>query len=202
MNIYIKKFIELCVFLIKHNRSIYNLFVKKTSYFKINDFFNTKISFKNPKPWLTLSCVRFLEEFLKLNPKSKILEIGGGNSTLFFLKNGYNVKTIESDDSFKNFLIQLLKIENLKNTFIKDPGEDVFDIIIIDSHNDRLKYLKKILKNLSKNGFVILDDSERYDLKNLEIKNLKEITFYGLKKESLMENQTKILFFNDVFLKI
>ena len=63
-------------------------------------FFNTEISFKNPKPWLTLSCVRFLEEFLKLNPNSKILEIGGGNSTLFFKKNGYNIKTIESDDFF------------------------------------------------------------------------------------------------------
>ena len=95
-----------------------------------------------------------------------------------------------------------MKIENLESTFINDPGEDIFDIIIIDSHNDRLKYLKKILENLSKNGFVILDDSERYDLKNLGIKNLKEITFYGLKKESLMENQTKILFFNDAFLNI
>ena len=36
---YIKKFMKLCVFLIKYNRSIYNLFVKKSSYFKINDFF-------------------------------------------------------------------------------------------------------------------------------------------------------------------
>lgn len=198
----IKKFMKLCMFLIKYNKKIYNLFVKKSSYFKINDFFNTEISFKNPKPWLTLSCVRFLEEFLKLNPNSKILEIGGGNSTLFFKKNGFNVKTIESDDSFKNFLIKLLKIENLENTFINEPGENIFDIIIIDSHNDRLRYLKEILKNLSKNGFIILDDSERYDLNSLKIKNLKEITFYGLKKESLMENQTKILFFNDDFLKI
>ena len=63
---------------------------------------------------------------------------------------GIILKQLKVTISFKNFLIQLLKIENLESTFINDPGEDIFDIIIIDSHNDRLKYLKKILENLSK----------------------------------------------------
>jgi|OM-RGC.v1.018665377 hypothetical protein len=183
-------------------KKIYNLFFREGSFFKSYDFFNTKISLENPQPWLTLSCIRFLDNYLKNNPKSKILEIGGGNSTLYFKKNGYNVKTIESDLRFKDYLKDILEKAKFNIDFIDEIGEELFDIIIIDSFDQRLEYLRQAVHKITKNGFIILDDSERYDLKNLGIKNLKQITFYGLKKESYMENETKILFFNDEFLKI
>lgn len=183
-------------------KKIYNLFFREGSFFKSYGFFNTKISLENPQPWLTLSCIKFLDTYLKNNPKSKILEIGGGNSTLYFKKNGFNVKTIESDLKFKSHLKNILQKANYDIDFIDEIGEEFFDIIVIDSYEQRLEYLKKAVHKITKNGFIILDDSERYDLKNLGIKNLKQITFYGLKKESYMENETKILFFDDEFLKI
>ena len=183
-------------------KKLYNLFFREQSYFKSYGFFNTKISSENPLPWLTLPCIKFLDNYLKNNPKSKILEIGGGNSTLYFKKNGYNVKTIESDLKFKNYLKNILYEANYKVSFIHEIGEELFDILIIDSFDQRLEYLKQAVHKITKNGFIILDDSERYDLKNLGIQNLKQINFYGLKKESYMENETKILFFNDEFLKI
>lgn len=90
----------------------------------------------------------------------------------------------------------IIKNNNFKHSFISSP-EKIYDIIIIDSCEDRIKYLKELVPFLSPNGFFVLDDSERY---KIDIPNIKEITFFGLKKESFVENETKILFFNSEFL--
>ena len=76
-------------------KKIYNLFFREGSFFKSSGFFNTKISLENPQPWLTISCIRFLDTYLKNNPKSKILEIGGGNSTLYLIKMDIMLKQLK-----------------------------------------------------------------------------------------------------------
>lgn len=66
-------------------------------------------------PWLTPRCIDFLNNIFKWLPatisttKINVLEIGGGNSSLYFLSKGCNVVTIESEDCF---------IEDLQKTGI------------------------------------------------------------------------------------
>jgi hypothetical protein len=57
-------------------------------------------------PWLTPNCINFLNNLFKWLPAStspaklNILEVGGGNSSLYFLSKGCKIVTIESDDNF------------------------------------------------------------------------------------------------------
>src|ERR1700722_15672861 len=63
-------------------------------------------------PWLTDSCVLFLNNLFKWLPavmqgNLTALEFGGGNTTLYFLQKGIKVVTVESDERFISLLQEI-----------------------------------------------------------------------------------------------
>lgn len=63
-----------------------------------NTLDNSKTSLHYKLPWINFQAIAFLENELK--PKQKIVEFGGGGSTLFFLTKGCEVTTIEHDEKW------------------------------------------------------------------------------------------------------
>ncbi|NCC71040.1 FkbM family methyltransferase [bacterium] len=143
-----------------------------------------------PIPWLTYSCIAFLEE--RLNENMEIFEYGSGNSTLWFANKCKNVTSVEYD---KNWYEKIKKIapkntnilfeRKETNNYIKSISSTnkKYDVIIIDGRN-RGKCMKESINHLKDNGIIILDDSERQIYQNgikfLKNNNFKEITFTGM----------------------
>ena len=65
------------------------------------------------QPWITFDAIQYLEE--KVQSNHKIIEFGGGGSTLFFLKRCQEVVTIEHDAEWFHLLKQLVEDKKLEN---------------------------------------------------------------------------------------
>ena len=61
-------------------------------------------------PWMTFQAVAFINKYVK--PFDDIFEYGGGGSTLFFLKKGANVKTVENDKNWYDLLRKKIQENN------------------------------------------------------------------------------------------
>lgn len=77
-------------------------------------------SVKDELPWITFNAIDYLQNYLKQD--SKVLEYGGGGSTLFFLKNKAHVFTVEHDENWFKILEETVKTKkypNWKGFFVK-----------------------------------------------------------------------------------
>jgi hypothetical protein len=85
-------------------------------------------------PWLTDSCVVFLNNLFKWLPiistnSLSVLEFGGGNSTLFFLQKGIKVVCVENDDNFIELLINFANLSGLKASVVDIKNFDSIHIV-------------------------------------------------------------------------
>lgn len=118
-----------------------------------------------PIPWFTYPSIDFLKQLDFSN--LTMLEWGAGNSSLYFSK---RVKQLYSIEHNKDWYEQVLKfeIENQELFFASDdyakkPGNlnRQFDIILIDGVK-REMCADQSLKLIKEDGFIILDNSDRY----------------------------------------
>jgi hypothetical protein len=154
-------------------------------------WFYTKKSFFNKKepldlelPWISLKCIHFLNNFLTKN--HKVLELGGGGSTIYFSKKVRSVTCFESYDNWAKKIKLKSKSLNLRNidlrvlpyipdsllefknsSFFKSISESKFDVIFIDNFENDLQIrpccFYEAEKSIKRGGIIIIDDSWRYE---------------------------------------
>ncbi len=103
----------------------------------------------------------------------RVLEFGSGGSTMFLLRQGVSVTTIEHHELWADGLQQKAKSRGLadKLTILRRdrPYHDVpaefaentkFDILLVDGR-ERSDCLRKALPHVASDGLVLLDDSQR-----------------------------------------
>lgn len=109
----------------------------------------------------------------------QVLEIGGGNSTLWFLHKGMNVITIETSNEWASAIkghVRKLVTRNLAKNHhmvIKEGTESIkyiekmpdgsFDLILVDCANDytrRSLCLRAARRKVRKGGWLVLDNSD------------------------------------------
>ncbi|MEJ5961236.1 FkbM family methyltransferase [Pedobacter immunditicola] len=142
-------------------------------------------------PWVTYSFIDFIKD--RLNKEQKVFEYGSGSSTLFYAKRVSKVVSVEHDENWFNKIVRT-KPANADMIFTKleKGGEyskkaallgEQFDIIIVDGR-DRVNCCKESIHALSKQGVLVLDDSERkeYDEARFFLKDngFKELSFSGI----------------------
>jgi hypothetical protein len=155
----------------------------------------------NPIPWMTYSFIDFIEE--RLNKELEIFEFGSGNSTIFFAKRVKNVMAAEHNakwhDKVKdkvpnNAEVKLVALTDYENSIdiIKQ-----YDIIIVDGER-RNECIVNSIKALTKQGVIILDDSEREDYKSgikyLLDQGYKVINFWGVAPGTFFNKCTSIFY--------
>ena len=140
-------------------------------------------------PLLTSSFLNWFET-QKWN-SLKLLELGSGNSTLYFSKFFKSVTSYETNQDWFDKLIlkiptnvNLIKtdsiIKSFKNNDIKDINN--YDVILIDAGENRAK-VSRWLTDQSYKGIIFFDNSEWYR-KSIGIlldKGFLEIPFFGIK---------------------
>ena len=107
----------------------------------------SQLLMSDPMPWLVYDAIAFLED--KVGPDCRILEVGGGNSSIWFLQKGAWVTSLESDElwaeAIKSRVRDDAKIQDpSRHTLVNLAGDDAieyiaaledqaFDIALIDS---------------------------------------------------------------------
>lgn len=121
-----------------------------------------------PLPWVTYSFIDFIKD--RISDQHLIFEYGSGSSTLFYAKRAKSVVSVEHDQAWldkisaqKPFNSEMIFSAMEPNgAYSKMPlstGKQ-FDIIIVDGR-DRVNCCINALPALSKQGVLVLDDSER-----------------------------------------
>jgi hypothetical protein len=144
-------------------------------------------------PWYCYSMVNFLKEKLQ-DSNIKIFEYGAGFSTLFYAKRSNTVISSETSTECKTWTEDSLKSLNLtakitiedQDSFAESIEKHAikFDLIIVDSivRNECVNYATR---NISDNGVILLDNSERSGYKKsfelMKSIGYKNLTFKGLK---------------------
>jgi predicted O-methyltransferase YrrM len=133
---------------------------------------------KNPKPFIVVDAVEYMEKFIaSLDRQCSVLEVGAGNSSLWFLSKGCKVLSFEHNKEWASDIVQ--NAEKAYPNYLKNLQIDVcqgpkalhkishvtenFDIILIDSMNEFTSRFEaiKILKNkVSEDGILVLDNSD------------------------------------------
>jgi predicted O-methyltransferase YrrM len=175
-------------------------FIKRPD--KISDYVKYSISSKLEPidieiPWFSFEAIDFLNRCHYDN--IKILELGGGGSTLFFGKRNAQITCLESSQEWALKIKNKLKMLDLSNInvvvhpYALDLSESAFmltdyykaifngnyDLIIIDNYEENIQYRPVCFyaaeKNIREGGMIILDDSWRYEnvRKNNSAKNHK-----------------------------
>ena len=143
----------------------------------------TKLRFRKqplmakPAPWLVYDAIAHLESLL--TPETRVLEVGGGNSTVWFLHRGVRVTTIESNPTWAELVetrVQsdpdVISPSNLRLIvrrgaeaidFIDGLPDGSFDIVLIDSIPERVvrgPALRAARPKLKPGGHMVLDNSD------------------------------------------
>lgn len=144
-------------------------------------------------PVMPLNLIRFLNGYLKND--MRIFEYGAGRSTIYFSLRAGEVNSMEHDYYWYYSLLQDASYYGLDRVFIhhKESKEEYlnaidkikgkFDIVVVDGKY-RTECLQKAPERLRKGGLLILDDSNRYDTRNLD-KRFKSKVFGGLRMFSM-----------------
>ena len=173
----------------------------------INSFIKKEPVDKNnsPTPWLTYPALDFLSE--RLNRDLLIFEYGSGNSTIYYSKIVKKVIAVEHNKEWYKKIKNKLP-ENSQIIFVNLDYNGIycqaiksmnqkFDIIIIDAE-DRVNCIKNCLNNLSENGVIILDDSEREEycegIEFLKQNKFKRLDFWGISAGFIHKKATTILY--------
>jgi hypothetical protein len=122
-------------------------------------FFERQSPFKKRQCWFCFPALKWLN---KINIENfRVLEFGGGGSTLYFSDKNCIVQTIETNNFFKNKIRDNLRKDNVE--FVKKP-KGIYDLILIDSSNNRVKEFELAKRHIKKNGIIIFDNIDRYSL--------------------------------------
>ena len=145
----------------------------------VKTYFESKNSpiMSKPVPFLTMDAIRFLDSLIR--PGLKILEIGGGNSSLWFLERGVNLLTYEHNHDWAMMVLEEVKRHpehyhaerfNLRIMQGTDVLKDLeklddrhFDIILVDSMNDftrRTECIRVAKSKVKEGGWIVLDNSD------------------------------------------
>ena len=164
---------------------------------------------KDPVPFLVIDAIRFLETIVK--PSMNVLEIGGGNSTAWFLSKGVNLITVEDSEKWAELILKdvrkrkvpakhdsfKLEIKEGKEaiSFITTLPDQSFDLVLIDGSNERTQRnqcVRVARSKIVKGGWMVLDNSDHpYQWPGVaSMSDCKRIRFVGYVPMDLGVGQT------------
>lgn len=138
----------------------------------------------NPVPWITYPAIMFFEQ-LDLT-SWRMFEYGGGNSTLYWASKVQEIRSVESSrDYFEALAPRLPSNASMSFALSTEYAQSSragapYDMIVIDGRW-RFDSSQEALRNISPNGIIVLDNSERFPVvcQNLTDAGFIQIDFSG-----------------------
>ena len=165
-----------------------------------------------PIPWYTYPAIDFLSN---RNFKGKrVLEFGGGQSTLWWSARAQSVLTIEEDADWyerlrpqigSNVTLHHVSVDRTARTIkpIKDVIDAspmrLFDVIVVDGLLRR-ELTALAFSYLAPCGALLLDDSQVYGFDETKDRDCRRIDFFGFAPAVPSRRCTSLVFIGDCFL--
>lgn len=168
-----------------------------------------------PLPWYSYPCIDFLKS--RSFKDKKILEFGGGQSTLWWASRAEYVVTFEADEKWVARILKLKPsniavhqvttdsqpglLEKVRRT-CADNGYTPFDVVIIDGLWWRKALIPISIELLSETGVIIFDNADQVEFGVYEgfiDSGLKRVDFVGIAPGTLSQDCTSIIFGSDAF---
>ncbi len=128
-----------------------------------------------PVPFLNCRAASFLASII--SREMKVIEFGGGNSTLWFLKQGVNLTTFELNEDWRSYITTGIarsrglnkndmkfsfKVSNMQEAVdsLRSYDDESFDLAFIDNSGDRMVYLEHVLPKVRKGGWICFDNTD------------------------------------------
>lgn len=136
-------------------------------------------------PWIAWPCIDFISDYVR--PTHRIFEWGGGGSTLFFLKKGCRVTTVESSaewvqeleaqiralgtDARSRWDLRYLAIADNSDPAVPEYVRQVvvgapWDLVMVDGWS-RLKCLHEGLNHVKPGGVLVLDNANQKQFESI-----------------------------------
>lgn len=157
-------------------------------------------------PWMNYQITDFIRQ--RARKELSLFEYGSGYSTLWFSQLFQKVVSVEYDKNWHEKIKQkipnnvTLKFQehDIDGKYCRTVANAIYDIIIVDGR-DRVNCLKQSLFSVSKEGIIILDDSERPYYKEgidfLTENGFRKIEFKSLKPTSHRISAATVFYRND-----
>lgn len=189
----IQKLSRLCRYLVRHPSDL-------------NRYFRFSLSKQSPVelelPWISFAAIDFLCAYLQ--PHHRVVEFGGGGSTLFFSKHVAHVLCLESSEQWADKIQAELALDKIDNVSIEVepfPLDDLlsyqqssilqridgeqFDVILVDGYEKDIQLRPSCFwhaeNSIKEGGIIIVDDSWRYPIlrENNKAKQWREFRSIG-----------------------
>lgn len=166
-----------------------------------------------PIPWYTYPCIDFLR--FRCYKWKKVLEFGGGQSTLWWARRAMHIITFEGDKSWyekikskmpANVELYLVSMENPEKCasdvkrILDSRKDDKFDVIVIDGlfRFEMIDIAKKVMAD---SGVIICDNAEGYGFyEGFKDSELNRVDFFGYAPGVVLPHCTSIYFRRSSFL--
>ena len=162
------------------------------------------VSGPEPKPWFVYGAIDYIEH--TFNPSMRILELGGGGSTLFWLNRGHDVTTIETNPYWLQTMNSTMAglanwkchlVDEITPVILDELELKSFDVIVNDFGGNREQVVDAMMKLLNENGYIIWDNSDRKSyqvgIEKLISNGFGYVSFFGLGPINSYAWETRIL---------
>ena len=167
----------------------------------------------SPLPWYTYPMIDFLSQ--RSFDGKRVLELGGGQSTLWWSSRAKSVMTLEDDadwySSLRSKVAPNVDLHHVDLDPIGKPMEQIagllqgsgvgkFDVIVVDGLLRR-ELTALSFDYLAPDGAIILDNAEGYGFyEELKDRNCRRIDFFGFAPGVSLRHCTSLVFVGDCFL--
>lgn len=167
------------------------------------DIEKLQVSGNQAVPWFTYGAIDFADQ--TVSPEARVLELGGGGSTKYWLKRGNQVTTVETSKAWIDTMTRELTgdfpnwecrhLEAVSSDSLSALGEPKFDVIINDFNGgERGSVVGWMLDHLNHDGLIIWDNTDRANysqgISQLEKAGFGHLSFFGLGPVNSYATQT------------
>ena len=188
-------------------------FSTSTGHFKSSILARSVSRSNAPLPWYTYPAIDFLNQ--RVYNGKKVLEFGGGQSSIYWGQKSESVLTFEADEKWWQRLtstvpsnVKVVKVnkypkeeclKSIRNTLSVQPGK--FDVIIIDGLW-REALVEISVEYLNKGGAILCDNTNNngYGMHLKFPSGFSRIDFYGFVPAVVSRSCTSLFFSNECFL--
>ena len=193
-------------------RSVLDWHTLRTFYLAQTDWLSSRrssrsVQFGVPVPWWAYSCTDFLDQVLPTD--ARVLELGTGGSTLWWLSRGNSVTSVEQSKEWAE-RTRVGAAENAARlTLVHADPDDIealsqmlhglwFVVVVVDHSGDRSKVVRLLKDHVVDDGVLILDNADRPEyadgLRELKDAGFTRLDFTGLTPINAFAGVTTVAF--------
>jgi hypothetical protein len=142
-----------------------------------------------PLPWFAYGAISLLDQIVPTS--SSVLEIGGGNSSLWWASRGNGVTVFEANADWA----ESLRSRGMSDVTVLSDADMVldhvesllskgrrFDVVVVDGVEPRTTYLLTASRLVSEDGVLVVDNSDRvaYRAALEQVEGFSRLDFFGM----------------------